>query len=886
MRRRGWVVLAGVLCIISGAIFAVHGQRTILLMVTHTDRDEEYAHVREILENQIPGVVLTELGSDEPTAVAQALQAADAFLIPEQEEAADNQMFQLGEAWASALRAYVNRGGLIIELVGFSANRGVELMRGAGLTSASDVEGFIDVALRVVDRSHYLSAGVPDTFNGMNGTIAFGRYDGDVVVATEDGRPVVFEKHVGSGSLVAIGFDYFEYNDAMAQVLVNAVGAATEDVYVEKREEVVLDVIRDILADAVEGAELYVSTRPLASGSTVETWTGDVRTTSAEEWMVFVDDVPEANWGHPARYVFQDAITGIKTVIQAILPPLDFQLLMTVEVRIDAATGRIGVEFAPPGEGLAIPEGEDVVLLCDGTHKDSNIEFPNSTEVYAYHIRTQPGGTLNVSVADRGMPGDFWQADIYEGGAKVATTRGGGEIDAYSHPASVRLTSGEATVVVQYGGGIDVWPANMSVRMWCGEATASVPGTVAVGTDVDIVCSEEYIEEELEFEGPLDAWTYDLTLYPGATLDVWVGDSGTPGDIWLAEIYTEDGLADWTYGDGSTDSYSYPAEAFLPSGLATVSISYDSGVDIWPAHMWVRMECTGGTPAIVEPIGPVEPVGSVTPVGPVEPVTPVQPADGKKVAVLISGGGNKGSNYDRYWNDLSFMYRTLKEQYGYSDENIHVVYADGSDTSHDQKITASGQYADSPQDLDGNGSPDIDRAATRQDLAALFDDLRGELTERDQLFVFTTNHGSQDPEETDHAVLVLYYNEHVTDADFAQMVSGLNVRTGIFFFEQCFSGGMIAELEQRNHIVMSAADWDEYSWGCDTEGAYNELAYHFVSALRGRTPTGESVNADANGDGIVSIREAFDYAKRMDSQSEEHPQYFEGTSGAGENATL
>jgi hypothetical protein len=217
---------------------------------------------------------------------------------------------------------------------------------------------------------------------------------------------------------------------------------------------------------------------------------------------------------------------------------------------------------------------------------------------------------------------------------------------------------------------------------------------------------------------------------------------------------------------------------------------------------------------------------------------------------------------------------------------IHVVYADGADTAHDQKIAASGQLADSPKDLDSDGTPDIDRAATRRDLEALFDDLRGELTDRDQLFVFTSNHGTQNPTGTDNAALVLYYNEIISDADFAKLVNGLNIRTGIFFFEQCYSGGMIAELNRPNHIVMAAADWDEYSWACDTEGAYDELAYHFVSALMGRTPTGQSVNADTNGDGTVSIREAFDYAKREDSQEKEHPQYYEGTSGAGESATL
>ena len=45
----------------------------------------------------------------------------------------------------------------------------------------------------------------------------------------------------------------------------------------------------------------------------------------------------------------------------------------------------------------------------------------------------------------------------------------------------------------------------------------------------------------------------------------------------------------------------------------------------------------------------------------------------KAYAVLLSGGWNSSYNYGLYWNDLSFIYKTLKTKYKYSDAEIIVL---------------------------------------------------------------------------------------------------------------------------------------------------------------------------------------------------------------------
>lgn len=42
-------------------------------------------------------------------------------------------------------------------------------------------------------------------------------------------------------------------------------------------------------------------------------------------------------------------------------------------------------------------------------------------------------------------------------------------------------------------------------------------------------------------------------------------------------------------------------------------------------------------------------------------------------AVILSGGVDKFSNYERYWNDCSFIYQTLVNKYGVPKQNIYPI---------------------------------------------------------------------------------------------------------------------------------------------------------------------------------------------------------------------
>ena len=88
--------------------------------------------------------------------------------------------------------------------------------------------------------------------------------------------------------------------------------------------------------------------------------------------------------------------------------------------------------------------------------------------------------------------------------------------------------------------------------------------------------------------------------------------------------------------------------------------------------------------------------------------------------------------------------------------------------------------------------------------------------------------------------------------------------------KQCFSGGFIDDLSGHNRVIVTSCTPDQESKRAEPEdeGHYGEFTYHFQSALNGQTPTHEVVDADTNGNGYISIFEAYQYAKEQDSQPE------------------
>jgi hypothetical protein len=212
-------------------------------------------------------------------------------------------------------------------------------------------------------------------------------------------------------------------------------------------------------------------------------------------------------------------------------------------------------------------------------------------------------------------------------------------------------------------------------------------------------------------------------------------------------------------------------------------------------------------------------------------------------AVLING-----SSDDRHHNDFAFLYRVLTQVYGYSPKNIFV---------------ADSAYLSIDSDLDGDHHPDIAYASTVQSVTDLMKLLATKLTDKDQLLVATDDHGDkQDGEST----LYLYDGQMKASA-FGALLKAIPAARVLSIHEPCYGGGFVRPSTDQTRAAMSAASDRELSWA-SFDQVWDEFIYRVISAFAHQTHDGKPVDADIDGDGKVSAREAYGWAVSHDLRPE------------------
>lgn len=250
-------------------------------------------------------------------------------------------------------------------------------------------------------------------------------------------------------------------------------------------------------------------------------------------------------------------------------------------------------------------------------------------------------------------------------------------------------------------------------------------------------------------------------------------------------------------------------------------------------------------------------------------------------AVIISGGVDNYYNWERYWNHCSSMYQALVNIYGYSKDHIYVLMSDGTDPGFDLHMI-NGTYMSSPLDLDGDGSDDIQYAATHDNIEMVFNLLSNTLTNQDNLFIFTTDHGGL--ESGQQVYMDLWNYEVLYDYEFSSYLNQLNANFINICMGQCHSGGFIDDITRNNVAITTACNYDESAFARPNY-QYSYFVYNWLSAVTGETPDGTIVNADANNDGFVSMHEAFLYAE-MNNLQIETTQYMSTPSALGDGVYL
>ena len=261
-------------------------------------------------------------------------------------------------------------------------------------------------------------------------------------------------------------------------------------------------------------------------------------------------------------------------------------------------------------------------------------------------------------------------------------------------------------------------------------------------------------------------------------------------------------------------------------------------------------------------------------------------ATNEKYAVIINGYNTEydynyqyGLRYNptRYRNDCSLIYQTLIGK-GYDEHRIYLAITSGSlSNSTDESVYV--------------------HSATIDQIEYIFNELANTMTGDDDLFIYVTGPGHQDA-TTGYSYIDLWDGDSISDSEFTTLLAPLQYRTLNIVMQQDYAGGFIDDLMGLNNIVITTA--------CNaTEKArikapYNyvsEFTFRWVTVTHGDSPCnmlncavcrprpnpnpnpndpyyGECVvdiYGDYNGDGFVTMEEAFNYAEFFDRQNE-HPQ--------------
>jgi len=228
----------------------------------------------------------------------------------------------------------------------------------------------------------------------------------------------------------------------------------------------------------------------------------------------------------------------------------------------------------------------------------------------------------------------------------------------------------------------------------------------------------------------------------------------------------------------------------------------------------------------------------------------------------------------RHVEDLEFAYRILRHKFGFAASHIHVLCYDGT-------IGATDATASDMATWVGDGTAyqmSVDASATKANLQATLTTLSNQMDSESLLFVHTNNHGSP-------TGLCIDNSSVLTPAEWGTMLDGMKAfGTLVVTMEQCYSGAFsqptLDHSKAGRTSFASAVPADKVSAGATH---FDPWAQTWFESVNGATAYGASLahDPDANANGRISVKEAFDYSDAYDTASYDDPQYAESPTGCG-----
>lgn len=234
--------------------------------------------------------------------------------------------------------------------------------------------------------------------------------------------------------------------------------------------------------------------------------------------------------------------------------------------------------------------------------------------------------------------------------------------------------------------------------------------------------------------------------------------------------------------------------------------------------------------------------------------------------------------YDEFWNDTYLMWELLwNHKYGYSNDNIEVLFAEGIDYTFD------GQYPGYSA-LQTYGFNITDDMATRTNVLLALNELAN-VEPEDYVFIWIiSNGGNTEPAENIWSYVYLwdynpaYPNEgRLYDHELKARLDLIPAHKKVVVVQAPNSGKFATTCADDNTIVYTSSGVEEPAnrandtpydeneeWGGETYN-HGEFGYHFLSPLKGKDPGGNSnygtfsFDEYANSDDVISFEEAYQW---------------------------
>lgn len=286
-------------------------------------------------------------------------------------------------------------------------------------------------------------------------------------------------------------------------------------------------------------------------------------------------------------------------------------------------------------------------------------------------------------------------------------------------------------------------------------------------------------------------------------------------------------------------------------------------------------------------------------------------AAGQRTYVVMVGGyGTKDYQHLARYNNMGFFYNTLINKIGVPKNQIYCLFGFG-DKNDWVAVNVPEVYPLPPGglsfDFDGDGNEDIYGAASRQNLKAIIDRITDTVTGGDHIVFLFSDDVSEDKISFEPRMVMFNkgseYDDDLSPIELASWISPLcekNAGISVLFSQQDADAFVQALTKDGITVTSARIDSDDFLTNdlfgspvkyplynryphtlpfTDSYDYFEEFVCKWISAFNEATPDGKPVNADYNGDGVVTMSEAFRWASANDEaykEGLEHP-YFVST---------